>query len=107
MHRIALLALMLCFIAAPAFAQGPYVVGSIGADISRVTRFESTGFEQPTGDGETLAGALRVGSSLADRWGVELEFARGSEIETESGLSPRILQAGTGFTFTSSSAAPS
>lgn len=92
---------MIWFVASHAFAQGPYVVGSIGADIFRVSRFESSGFDAPSPDGETLSGALRVGTSLDNRWGVELEFARGAEIETESSLFPRILQADTRFTFTS------
>jgi hypothetical protein len=75
-------------------------VGSITADISRVTRFESSGFEAPTGDGETLGASFRVGTSLGNRWGVEFELARGAELETESSLSPRILASDLLFTFT-------
>jgi hypothetical protein len=92
------------FVAAPAFAQSPYVVGSLGLDVSRLGAVETPGFTPPARDGEVMDGALRVGTSLSDRWGVELEFARGGEIESEALQDPRILQAtpsGTALRFTS------
>jgi hypothetical protein len=89
-----LLFVLAFFVAAPAFAQSPYVVGSFGLDVSRLGAVENAGFEPPARDGEVMEGALRVGTSLGDRWGVELEFARGGEIESESSQGPRALQAG-------------
>jgi hypothetical protein len=42
-------------------------------------------------DGEAIGFALRVGTPLGSRWGVELEFARPGEIETEfSGSIPLV-----------------
>lgn len=94
--------LVCTLIAAPAFAQSVYVVGSIGAEVSRMSRVESGGFELPGGDGEALGGSLRVGTPLGDRWGLELEFARAADVEDETRIGPRILPAPpitlTGFT---------
>ncbi|MGH9328942.1 MAG: hypothetical protein ACRD09_00740 [Vicinamibacterales bacterium] len=99
--------LVLCalLVAAPAFAQSAYVVGSFGVEVSRLSRVESGGFEFPGGDGEALGGALRVGTELGDRWGLELEFAHAATIEDETTQNPRILPA-TGFVFTSLGTAP-
>jgi hypothetical protein len=96
--------LLAVLVASPAFAQSPYIVGSFGVDISRLGAVENPGFEPPSRDGEVIEGALRVGTTLGDRWGVELEFARGGDIESEASEPPRILSAGplgTSFTFTS------
>jgi hypothetical protein len=91
--RRAVLVLSCVLLAAPAFGQSAYVVGSINAEISRMSRAESSGFEFPGGDGEVLGGSLRVGTALSDRWGLELEFARGAEVEDETTIGPRILPA--------------
>src|SRR4029453_12823063 len=53
---------LLCLlVAVPASAQSAYVVGSIGAEVSRMSRVESFGFALSGGDGEVLGGSLRVG----------------------------------------------
>jgi hypothetical protein len=47
----------------------------------------------PGGDGEVLSGALRLGTSVADRWGVELEFAVPQKLESDalnSGIAPLV-----------------
>lgn len=53
-----------------------------------------------------MGGALRVGTSLGDRWGVELEFARGATLENESTGGPRILPAFPAGILTFSSSTP-
>jgi hypothetical protein len=60
-----------------AAAQSPYVGGAILADIAR----SSGSVDQQPGNGETFGGALRVGTSLGEKWGVELEFVRSGETE--------------------------
>src|SRR5688572_478044 len=97
MTRAGIVLLCVC-LAEPARAQSAYVVGSLAAEISRSSRAETVGFETPSGDGEVLGGSLRAGTSLGDRWGVELEFARGATSEQETTPNPRILQ-GASFTF--------
>jgi hypothetical protein len=96
------LVVSLVLISAPAWAQSTYVVGSFGMDLSRFGRFETTGFDAPDRGGEVMSGALRTGMSVGDRWGVELEFARGAELEDETSSGPPILASqGVGFTFSS------
>lgn len=78
-------------------------------DVSRLGRIETVGFALPERDGEVLSGALRVGTLVGDRWGLELEFARGATLEDETSLGPRILPAGglpVGFTFPSGTPGP-
>jgi hypothetical protein len=98
--RHVLLALIALFTASPALAQSPYVVGSFGMDVSRLAHVESGGFSGPERHGEVMSGALRAGTSVGDRWGVELEFARGATLESEVSFGPRPL------TFSSGSATP-
>jgi hypothetical protein len=90
--RYVTLVVSLVLISAPAWAQSPYVVGSFGMDVSRFGGFETTGFDAPDRSGEVMSGALRVGMSVGDRWGVELEFARGAELEDDTSF-PNILAA--------------
>lgn len=68
-------------VAAPAWAQSPYVAGAIGAEIVRSTSVESAGSTFGSGNGESWSGAIRVGTLLAPRFGVELEFLRPGAIE--------------------------
>lgn len=68
-------------LAAPAWAQSPYVAGAIGAEIVRSTSVESSGSNVGSGNGESWSGAIRVGTLLAPRFGVELEFLRPGAIE--------------------------
>ena len=69
-------------------AQGAYVSASLIGDVVRQNRVESVGTTQ-SADGEAIGFALRVGSELGRRWGVELEFARPSEITND--FSPGIV----------------
>src|SRR6185436_16674635 len=64
------------------YAQGAYVSASLTGDLMRQNRVKSAGSDQST-DGEAIGFALRVGSELGTRWGVELEFARPQEIEND------------------------
>lgn len=73
-HLVAVIGLFL--VATPAMAQSPYVIAGVGADISRFNRFTSSGVSGLEVDGESMAGALRVGTGIGDAWGVELEFVR-------------------------------
>src|SRR4030095_2427925 len=77
----ALALLMIAGLATPAGAQG-YVAASVLGDIARFNEYDS-GSGDTSGNGEAVGFALRLGSALGSRWGVELEFARPSEIETE------------------------
>ena len=75
--RFAFAALLVASSATGAAAQSPYVGGAILADIVR----SSGSVDQQPGSGETFGGALRVGTSLGEKWGVELEFVRSGETE--------------------------
>jgi hypothetical protein len=99
MRHVAL-AVVALLVASPAFAQFPYVVGSFGMDVSRFGQID-TGFDTLDRHGEVMSGALRVGTTIGERWGLELELARGGDIEDESSFDPRIL-AGNSITFSSS-----
>ena len=81
---------VLCLLAAsPALAQSTYAGASVLGEVTRVGGTETSGLTDfPRGDGEALGFALRVGTSLGDRWGVELEFVRPSAIEDEA--QPRV-----------------
>jgi hypothetical protein len=57
-------------------AQSPYVAATIGADVSRVSHTDSSLYSSPSNDAEVVSGSLRVGTSLGEAWGVELEFVR-------------------------------
>jgi hypothetical protein len=64
--------------AGAAYAQSTYVGASVLADIAR---FNSYGGDSETAGGEAFGGALRVGTAITDRWGLDLEFTRPGEIE--------------------------
>jgi hypothetical protein len=66
-------------------AQGVYVGGAIGAEVVRTSSTRSGGSTYDSGSGEALAGAIRVGTAISERFGVELEFFRPGEIEAELG----------------------
>jgi hypothetical protein len=83
-------ALTLVFWSAAAQAQPTYVAGSLGADIGRTS--SAGGFDAP-GTGEALSFSLRVGTGLTSRFGVELDFTRPSEIETDETPDVTILPA--------------
>jgi hypothetical protein len=71
---------------APALAQTPYVAGAILGEVTRSSRLESETFveQPPSGDGEVFGFAVRAGTSVGERWGVELEFVRPSELEQQA-----------------------
>jgi hypothetical protein len=104
--------LLVLLVAVPAFGQSTYVAGSLGADISRFSLFDVAGVD--VGGligGEAVSAAVRVGTSLGAAWGVELEFARPSEIEENisSNIGPvplRASTAGTSFRNRLASASP-
>jgi len=75
-------------IASPVCAQGAYVSASLTGDVLRLDNAQSTGIDNSRG-GEAIGFALRLGTELAPKWGVELEFARPAEIDTE--ISPGIV----------------
>jgi len=70
-------------VTAPAFAQAPYVAGTVGVDVSRFDTAETIGIPEIEAGGEALAWSLRLGTSVGERWGVELTFTRPSAAESE------------------------
>jgi hypothetical protein len=82
----------------PAGAQSVYVAGAIGAEIVRTSSTRSGGSTYDAGSGEAFAGAIRIGTSISERFGVELEFYRPGEIETDTG-GPLYLPAAIGDLF--------
>ena len=74
------LALATCGSAGAAQAQTTYVGASI---LAEVARFGSNGFGDSAG-GEAFGGAIRIGTAITDRWGIDLEFTRPGEIEEDN-----------------------
>jgi hypothetical protein len=89
MMRAAAVAAFLAGLASPAFAQGPYVSASIGGDIVRVSGADGVDTQ---GSGEAVSWSLRVGTPIASRFGVELEFAHPQEITETTTPDVRILK---------------
>lgn len=83
------LAFLIACLPRSADAQGAYVSASLTGEVVRLDRVETAGGRDQSNSGETLGFALRVGTELGMRWGVELEFLRPAEIETE--FSPGIV----------------
>ena len=69
--------------ASPALAQSTYVGAALVGDLFRSTHSESAGGRDFSNDGEAIGFALRVGTPIGSQWGVELEFTRPGEIETD------------------------
>jgi hypothetical protein len=88
-QELRLAALLVTVWTGAAFAQTAYVGADLVGDVLRSTHSESSfGRDVPAG-GEAIGFALRVGTPLGSRWGIELGFARPGEIETEfSGAIP-------------------
>jgi len=76
-------------VAAPAFAQGSYIGAFLVADVVRLDEYDSRA--EDSGNGEALGFALRLGTPIGSRWGVELEFVRPGEITSDQ--TPQILPA--------------
>ncbi len=68
---------------APSAAQSAYVGASLVGDVVRVGHTESGGARQSFGGGEAFGFALRLGTPLGSRWGVDLEFVRPGEVDTD------------------------
>jgi hypothetical protein len=101
--RLFVLAVVLIALGAkPSSGQSTYVGASLVGDVLLNTHVEtSLGGDVPSG-GEAIGFALRVGTPLGSRWGVELEFTRAGEIETEfEGAIPLASRAGTTVSWTS------
>jgi hypothetical protein len=82
--------LVLCgVLAPPAFAQGAYVGAFLVGEIVRLNQYDA--LAQDSGSGESFGFGLRLGSPLGAKWGVELEFVRPGEIESDQ--MPQILPA--------------
>ena len=81
MTRVAVAAASLLW-AGSAWAQGVYVGGAIGAEVVRTSSTKSGGTTYDSGSGEAFAGAIRVGTFITPRVGVELEYFRPGEIES-------------------------
>jgi hypothetical protein len=67
-------------LAGPAFAQG-YIGAFLVGDVVRVDQYDST--RGDSGSGEAFGFALRLGSEIGAKWGVELEFVRPGEITSD------------------------
>jgi hypothetical protein len=80
MRRTSAVAVVLLFgvVAPPAFAQGAYVGAFLVGEIVRLDQYDSSA--EDSGSGESLGFALRLGSPIGTKWGVELEFVRPGEI---------------------------
>ena len=73
----------------PVSAQSTYVSAAIVGDVLRGTHAETALGPDISQGGEAVGFALRVGTPLGSRWGVELEFTRGGEIDFDfSGAIP-------------------
>jgi len=80
LHVLALMSLL----SHAAAAQSILVAGAVGADILLASGQESNGLAGPTAGGESLSGAVRLGTVLNDRFGVELEVSRAGEMRNSS-----------------------
>lgn len=82
-RRFVLVAVLLLLGAGPSSGQSTYVSAAVVGDVLLNTHSEtSLGGDIPSG-GEAVGFSLRLGTPLGSRWGVELEFTRAGEIETE------------------------
>jgi hypothetical protein len=69
---------------APAMAQSMYVAGALAGEFVLTTSTEAGGSTIEGGNGQALAGAIRVGTHVTPRIGVELELFRPGRIETNT-----------------------
>jgi hypothetical protein len=89
---------------APAWAQGTGISAVLVGDIVRFggSEVRTVGGGSQSRDGEALTFGLRVDQALGSRWGVELEYVRGAEMENEFSAIPLITGLSS-FQFASSS----
>ena len=71
-------------VAAPSFAQAPYVVAATGMDVSRFSHVEGMTDTQAEGQGAVFS--VRLGARLGSRWGVELGFSRPTVVTAPAGF---------------------
>ena len=71
--------------ASSAWAQGVYVGGAVGVDAVRTSSTDSGGITYDNGSGDAFAGAIRIGTFVTDHVGLELEYFRPGEIESDAG----------------------
>ena len=83
-------------VATPALAQGGYVGAFLVGDVARFDQYDRA--RDDSGSGEALGFALRAGTGLGSRWGLELELVRPGEIEND--FSPDVFPL-TGMTISS------
>ncbi len=84
--KLSLAVIIVLLVTAPlAWAQGPYVVGAIATDVVRTTTTKAPGSTFNSANGEAFAGALRVGTLVVPRFGLELEVHRPAAIEVDEG----------------------
>jgi hypothetical protein len=81
-------AALLTAAASSASAQGAYVSASLTGDVLRLNAVEGVRGSGSAG-GEAIGFALRLGTELGSKWGVEAEFARPAEIDSD--LSPGVI----------------
>jgi len=67
------------------WAQPVYVGGAIAAEVVRTSSTKSGGTTYDNGSGEAFGGAIRVGTFLTEHVGLELEYFRPGEIDTDAG----------------------
>lgn len=83
--RLLLSFVSLAALAAPAAAQNHYVGASLAGDIARFTRTSSLQeilvVDDESPDGEALGLGLSGGTTLGERWGIDLEFVWPARIE--------------------------
>ena len=86
--RAATLFLCASAMAAPVYAQAGYIGAFLVGDVARFDQYDRTARDD-SGNGEALGFALRLGTELGSRWGVEVEFVRPGEISSD--VTPDIL----------------
>jgi hypothetical protein len=77
------MASLLC--AASAWAQSAYVGGAVASEIVRTTSSRTGDTIYDAGSGEAFGGAIRAGTFLTEHVGVEVEYFRPGEIESNGG----------------------
>jgi hypothetical protein len=82
-HAWLLLSGALLYGGSEAAAQSAYVGASVFGDIVRVSGSRTYGSGDASTGGEAIGFTIRLGGVITDRWGVEAEFARPSEIEID------------------------
>src|SRR5687767_5401208 len=80
-----LVAVGMLFCTTGAWAQSVYVGGAVAAEVVRTSSTKSGGTTYDNGSGEAFGGAIRVGTFITERVGVELEYFRPGEIDSEAG----------------------